>query len=233
MNEEGKSKEELNLQIRTNFLIKLKSLLPNNPMCVEVGVAGGHFSKVIKNRLNPSRLHLIDPWEIGSDKNGKQSHYGGELSHMATAHSSESQYLRLQKVFSEEISSKRVVLHRGYSYDFASSFNDEYFDFIYIDACHLYDCVKADLEMFLPKLKKQGLMCGHDYFEDRRGSNFGVIKAVDEFCEKYDFEMIILSDRKDWCLRKKQSDEYKRGYIDGLINARKMLNKEIKVFEDV
>ena len=44
-------------------------------------------------------------------------------------------------------------------------------------------------------------MCGHDYFNH---SNFGVIQAVDEFCEEHEFEMIILNKPGwDWCLRRK------------------------------
>jgi len=53
-------------------------------------------------------------------------------------------------------------------------FNDNNFDFIFIDAEHLYDFVKQDLTNWYPKLKTGGILAGHDYRE-------GVQQAVDEF----------------------------------------------------
>ena len=47
--------------------------------------------------------------------------------------------------------------------------------------------------MFLPKLKKNGLMCGHDYMDFRGfaiGSDFGVVRAVDEFVVDNDFKWV-------------------------------------------
>jgi hypothetical protein len=82
-----------------------------------------------------------------------------------------------------------------------NDFPDNYFDFIYIDSCHLYNAVKSDLNIFLPKLKEGGLMSGHDYLSF---DNFGVIQAVNEFCDEHNFEMIILNNKGfDWTLVKK------------------------------
>ena len=37
------------------------------------------------------------------------------------------------------------------------------YDFIYIDASHEYEDVLNDLKMFLPKLKSNGIIAGHDW----------------------------------------------------------------------
>ena len=56
---------------------------------------------------------------------------------------------------------------------------DRQIDFIYIDGAHDYQSVLQDLEYYLPKVKKNGLMGGHDYnkfyepYED-------VIRAVNQ-----------------------------------------------------
>jgi len=81
---------------------------------------------------------------------------------------------------------------------------DETFDFIYIDACHLYESVLWDMEHYFPKLKKGGILGGHDYFDSHA---FGVVKAVDEFCRKYEYEITFLveaSQSGDWMLSPKR-----------------------------
>jgi hypothetical protein len=49
-------------------------------------------------------------------------------------------------------------------------------DFLYIDACHKYQAVKSDIELWLPKIKDGGKIGGHDYIS----STNGVIRAVTE-----------------------------------------------------
>ena len=70
-----------------------------------------------------------------------------------------------------------INLHKNYSYNIIDKFSDEYFDFIYIDASHRYEDVKRDIESYLPKLKKDGIISGHDYHEERWP---GVTNAVNE-----------------------------------------------------
>lgn len=65
---------------------------------------------------------------------------------------------------------------------------DESLDFAYIDACHTYEAVKVDLEVWLPKIRKGGLLCGHDY--NLRGEHYdNVYQAVNEFAEKHNFKV--------------------------------------------
>jgi len=44
----------------------------------------------------------------------------------------------------------------------ATLLQDNYFDFIFIDADHRYVGVKNDIQLFLPKLKAGGIISGHD-----------------------------------------------------------------------
>lgn len=48
------------------------------------------------------------------------------------------------------------------SKDAVSEFEDEFFDFFFIDADHKYGSVKEDIELWYPKVKKGGILCGHD-----------------------------------------------------------------------
>ena len=57
----------------------------------------------------------------------------------------------------------------------AADFTDQSLDFVFIDANHSYEHVKADIEAWKPKMKVGGMLSGHDY-----GEPCGVKQAVDE-----------------------------------------------------
>jgi len=58
---------------------------------------------------------------------------------------------------------------------------NNYFDFIFIDADHRYEYIAKDIANYWPKLRISGLMCGHDY----DWAHSGVVRAVNEaFTEK-------------------------------------------------
>lgn len=86
----------------------------------------------------------------------------------------------------------------GATNDIATIIADESADFIFIDADHRYTHIRNDILNWYPKLKRGGLICGHD-FEKRLeacdsqrvlemceedfidGCHYGVIRAVSEF----------------------------------------------------
>ena len=58
---------------------------------------------------------------------------------------------------------------------------DESVDFVFIDGNHFYESVKQDIELWRPKVKKGGMISGHDYGHPDWP---GVKKAVDEIFNK-------------------------------------------------
>jgi cephalosporin hydroxylase len=64
---------------------------------------------------------------------------------------------------------------REWSDKAASRYNDGALDFVFIDAGHSYENVIADITAWLPKVKKGGVIGGHDYSHAA-----GVKKAVNE-----------------------------------------------------
>jgi hypothetical protein len=68
----------------------------------------------------------------------------------------------------------RWQFYMDYSYRVHSLFQDEHFDFIFIDGDHTYDAVSQDFELYLPKVKKGGLVFMHDSRMNRGGANFHV-----------------------------------------------------------
>jgi len=86
-----------------------------------------------------------------------------------------------------------LTIIKAWSEDVINDFKDEEFDAVYIDAKHDYEYVKQNIIEWIPKIKQNGILCGHDYMDDeliekikpdesmwkRMGCN-GVRKAVDE-----------------------------------------------------
>ena len=65
---------------------------------------------------------------------------------------------------------KKCLSHEGADY-----FEDGSVDILFVDAGHSYEAVKQDIEAWLPKMKPNGIIAGHDYT-----AWAGVKKAVDE-----------------------------------------------------
>lgn len=77
----------------------------------------------------------------------------------------------------ELIDLKIVNLIKANSLDFCKNYENESIKFCFIDGSHDYKDVKADLIAWLPKVKKGGVLAGHDY---TNGNHPDVKKAVDE-----------------------------------------------------
>ena len=69
----------------------------------------------------------------------------------------------------------QVEIHQGYTNDVVETIYPDTFDLLFIDADHSYEAVKNDIEKWMPKIKENGTIAGHDY-----GNAPGVGKAVNE-----------------------------------------------------
>lgn len=66
----------------------------------------------------------------------------------------------------------------------SKNYKDESVDLVFIDGAHEYESVKKDIDTWLPKVKKGGIICGDDYCNDWKS----VISAVDDyFGDKVEF----------------------------------------------
>lgn len=78
-------------------------------------------------------------------------------------------YYREAKMYLNPLTSIGVVnLIKKLSIDAVKDYEDESLFFCFIDASHLYNNVVDDINNWLPKIKKGGILSGHDYltYED-------------------------------------------------------------------
>lgn len=155
--------------------LEMLSKLKKGGRVAEIGVAQGDFSELILKITKPDSLHLIDVWNSRT--------YGASLFKEVTVR------------FKGEIDEGRIRIHRELSVDAAGDFEDDYFDWIYIDTTHSYDTTREELARYASKVKRDGIIAGHDYTMGIWDSlnRYGVIEAVHEFCIKYGWELVYLT----------------------------------------
>lgn len=147
-------------------------------VAVEIGVAGGHFSRqILATWKSISALVLVDAWQ----------HF--EEGYSDACNLSQSvQDERYQRVCLDFNSDQRVSVVRKLSVEAAKFYLPETFQFIYLDANHSTAAVRQDLEAWWPKLRPGGIFAGHDYLEGN-GEGYGVKLAVDRFANEWDLRV--------------------------------------------
>jgi len=140
---------------------------PDGSHFVEIGSWKGKsaiFMGVeIVNSGKKIKLDCIDSWEFLDEI------YTTHVDLNQMKHTAFQEFLKNIESLTDVIS-----YHKINSIEGSKLYEDESLDFVYIDASHEYKNVKDDLIYWYPKIKKGGVIAGHDY-------GAGVKKAVDEF----------------------------------------------------
>ena len=92
-----------------------------------------------------------------------------------------------------------VELLQMESREAAPDFTDESVDLVFVDGFHSEEVVRGDLELYWPKLRKGGILCGHDYC-DFHPDHLGVVQAVNAWAEEPN--VVLLSPSRVFFVRK-------------------------------
>lgn len=146
----------------------LTRLVSSGTVC-EVGVARGDFSAEILRHNKPKKLHLIDAWD--------SERY-------------EPDFKTVVSRFQVEIAKGMVEINRGKSLDVLQRYDNEYFDWVYLDTDHSYHTTSKELQICSSKVKPYGKIAGHDYTAGNviKPVPYGVIEACHEFCINNDWK---------------------------------------------
>lgn len=142
------------------------------PRVAEIGVHSGRTAVSLLRWL-PQIIEYacVDPWKHYPD-------YDASLTDRAR----EEDFERHHRAFMDRIKAvegwrDRVKVLRMMSAEAAPLFEDGHFDLVFIDGCHLEAYVREDIRLWMPKVRRGGVLAGHDYRNEARGA--GVTAAVD------------------------------------------------------
>lgn len=191
---------------RTEWIRNWDKFIPSDGVGVEVGTFTGELSNYILNNWK-GKLYMIDVWRpLGEE----YEDFSNNINH-PTAYADTMKNI--------EGFENRAIMIRGAADDVIDLFADESLDFVYIDANHAYDYVKEDIKKWFKKVKKGGIVSGHDYLglkweegyfcpngKDKyiwliQGDGtskyigvFGVNPAIEEFCNEHNYELQTTSE---------------------------------------
>lgn len=168
--------------MKIKFRSELHKIIDLSLPAAEVGVAEGNFSRDMLAWGLP-RLYMVDNW-------GRIPGAFGDGDSPNEWHETNLQNARkLVKPYGD-----KAVFLRGLSVEMAKEVPDNSLGLVYLDACHTFECVLADLTAWLPKLVKGGIMAGHDFL----APEYGVQGAIKVFTKgKYHVHLIPENEKKD------------------------------------
>lgn len=157
---------------------ELYKFFPKNAAVAELGVHAGLNAYNILKATNPQHLYLVDKWDWEADeKDLWWYHKPG--------------YIIYQEALDRFKEHNNVELVRKYSYDFLKDINDRSLDWVYLDSDHGYSTTMRELELLRIKVKQGGLIAGHDYCDNKWGSELKA--AVNRFCTINNWRIVALT----------------------------------------
>lgn len=141
----------------------LHKIAKEGDIFVEVGSWAGRSSDAILSG-KASKVYCVDTWQGAKDPQDLTNPMAKERDMLEVFKKNVGHYPNLN------------IVHKP-SVEAAKDFADKSIDICFIDAGHSYEEVLADIDAWFPKVKDDGILCGHDYLPD---TWMGVVKAVNE-----------------------------------------------------
>ena len=153
---------------------------------VELGVETGKYAEVLlKGNPNLTDLYLVDAWKA----------YQGYRDHVTQSKVDGLLQTAIDRLLPFQ---KKTHFLRSFSLDAAKNFKDMSLDFVYIDANHALPYVMDDICAWEPKVRKGGIVAGHDYC--RRGPGryqCHVVEAVQAYTQAFFIKPWFVVGRKE------------------------------------
>ena len=146
----------------------------------EIGVAEGKFSLVLCQNAPGVELYCVDLW--APYRRGKRLMKDQKMQDWALdqAH--------------EKLDAYGAKFIRQPSWEAAQTFQDGQLDFVYIDGDHTFDHAMMDLILWSRKVRKGGIVSGHDAYRFRGA---GVVDAVSAYTHCHQIHEWYVCDERE------------------------------------
>jgi hypothetical protein len=128
--------------------------LPENMTMIEIGSFTGESAELFIRSGKVKKIICIDPW---SDEVYAPLEASGDTIFKKYSD-------RMDLVKREMGGLPEIIAIREFSAKASLALKDSSYDFVYIDGDHSYKGVVDDIKNYLPKLKPDGILAGHDYY---------------------------------------------------------------------
>jgi hypothetical protein len=158
----------------------------------ELGVHKGYFSRVLLEHLAPKKLYLIDPWYL----QGKYWSWGEGNRRVVNA------LCRVLRDLEDDLVTGRAALCIEDDLVALARMPDAHLDWAYLDTTHQYNQTVKELQLLKQKVRPGGIIAGDDWQPDPQSRHHGVCKAVREFVDRKQSQVIHIDEGSlQWILR--------------------------------
>lgn len=136
----------------------------------EIGVQQGAYSEVLAQSNPGVQLYCVDAWKA----------YKGYREYVTQA--------RIDAFYEEaqdRLAPYGCRLIKKFSVEALGDFEDRSLDFVYIDANHSFLQVAQDIDGWRKKVRKGGIVSGHDYLRRRPPTAHHVVQVVNAYTDAY------------------------------------------------
>ena len=145
-----------------------------------LGASAVYLAQEFVNRQKNIHLFCVDTWQGSNELEHKQK--------IAQLGGNENLYKKFLDNINESGLKNKIKSIRKSSIEASNDFEDNSLSVVFIDASHVYHDVINDLKSWYPKVKKGGIIAGHDYYPSHPISDIGVVPAVQKFFKDKNLE---------------------------------------------
>lgn len=129
----------------------------------EIGVFRGDYSQTLCDAIPGLKLICVDPWMPYMGKSPRTMD-------------------KIYKTTRNRLKNYGVEIVRKTSMEAVVNVPDASLDFVYIDGMHEFDFVMEDIIMWEPKVRRGGIVAGHDY---KAQHGWGVVAATNAYVKAH------------------------------------------------
>lgn len=154
----------------------------------EIGLEKGKNAQTMFEIIPNLKLYCIDPYKHHPRYSYAAARY---------VHTWNEDYLAgIKNQAYKRMRDRNAVIIEKFSEDAIKDVADNSLDFVYIDGDHSYDFVMLDIILWGRKVKKGGIVSGHDYYydSDKEGRHAKVTQAINDYTNVHHIEFYITNE---------------------------------------